>query len=284
MKKLPKSYDERMKFTKTQKVLIFICGFLLTFGIITRLMGGNIASKAGYDAFSMLRYSLIDNPARTVTAFFDDFSSMWSVRQENDDLKAELAAQKLYKAELDDVKRQLKELEELSAINSGNDYESIMASVLNRDIQAWSNTLTINKGSNEGIQTDMAVITNKGLLGKVIEVNKNTAKVQLLTAEKTDSSVAVKIEIDKDNAIDGFLEKYDRETGAYEISIFDSNVKIKAGMKVVTSGKGGVFPSGILVGEVIEVSDLYNAEGKSIMVKPAVNFNSFDYVSVLKVK
>ncbi|MDF9824128.1 rod shape-determining protein MreC [Breznakia sp. PF5-3] len=284
MERFSKVYRDKFRFTRVQKVLITICACLLTFGIFTRIIGGNIASKYGYDVFTMLRYSLIDHPVETVAGFSDDFSNLWNVQNENDELRNKLASQKMYKEELDESKRKLNELEELMDISSSNNYESISARVLVRDIQGWSNMLTINKGSNDGITEDMAVISSKGLIGKVVEANPTSAKVKLLTNEKMDNSVSVKVELSKDKATDGSLESYDKSTGKYVVSIFDSNVEIKKGMKIITSGKGKLFPAGIIIGEVDKVEDLYNAEGKSVLVTPSVDFNDFEYVSVLKVK
>lgn len=284
MERFSKVYREKFRFTRIQKILIGVCAFLLTFGIFTRLFGGNLATKYGYDTFSMLRYSIVDHPVETITGFSDDINNLWALKSENDELRSKLASQKMYESELNESKRKLQQLEELQNINSNSNFDSEIATVLSRDIQGWENTLTINKGSNSGIEVDMAVITNKGLIGKVIEVNPNTSKVKLLTAEKMDSSVSIKVELDKDTTTDGFLESYDRTTGKYQVSVFDSNIEIKKGMKVITSGKGGLFPAGILIGEVDKVQDLYNAEGKSILVTPSADFNNFDYVSVLKVK
>ncbi|MFV0394049.1 MAG: rod shape-determining protein MreC [Coprobacillaceae bacterium] len=284
MARFSKVYREKFRFTRVQKILIAVCAVLMTFGIFTRFIGGNIASKYGYDVFTMLRYSLVDHPVETVTGFSSDFTDLWGVQDENDKLRSKLASQKMYKEELDESKRKLKELEDLMEISSNSNYDSVSASVLVRDIQGWSNSLTINKGSSDGIEVDMAVISSKGLIGKVTEVNAKSAKVKLLTAEKMDNSVAVRVELSADKATAGFLDSYDKSEGKYVVSIFDSNVKIKKGMKVITSGKGGLFPPGIIIGEVNKVENLYNAEGKSILVTPAVDFNDFEYVSVLKVK
>lgn len=284
MPKITKRPNETARFNRSQKILIFICVILLVFGFSTRIMGGNAASKSGYDLFTMLRYSLIEKPTRTILNFSKDISSLWNVQSENDELRQEIASQKMYKSELDDTKRRLAELEALQGITSNDQYDSIGATVIARDVQGWSNVMTINVGSNDGITKDMSVISSKGLLGRVVEVHNNTSKVQLLTAEKTDSQVSIKIELSADKSTTGSLETYDKTTGMFTANIFDSTVEIKKGMKVVTSGIGGSTPSGILIGEVQEVEKLYNAEGVKIQIKPAVDFNDFTYVSVLKVK
>ena len=284
MERFSKVYKEKFRFTRIQKILITVCVICLGFGVFTRFIGGNVASKYGYDVFSMLRYSLIDHPVQTVTGFSEDLSSLWQVKDENDELRSELASQNMYKAELDETKRKLQELEELNELTSNSDYESISANILNRDTQGWSNTITLDKGTNDGITEDMAVICSKGLIGKVVEANPNSSKVKLLTESSADTKISIRVEIDKDTTAGGTLEGYDPDTGMYTVNVYDSNVKIEEGMKIITSGTGQVFPSGILIGKVSEVSDKYDEVGKSVLVKPAVNFDSFNYVSVLKVK
>lgn len=283
MERFSKVYKEKFRFTRIQKILITVCVICLGFGVFTRFIGGNIASKYGYDVFSMLRYSLIDHPVQTVTGFSEDLSSLWQVKDENDELRSELASQNMYKAELDETKRKLQELEELNELTSNSDYESISANILNRDTQGWSNTITLDKGTSDGIDKGMAVICSKGLIGKVVEANPNSSKVKLLTESSTDTKVSVRVEIDKDTTAGGALAGYDPDTGMYTVDIYDSNMKIEEGMKIITSGTGQVFPSGILIGKVSEVNDKYDEVGKSVLVKPAVNFDSFNYVSVLKV-
>lgn len=282
MERFSKVYKEKFRFTRIQKILITVCVICLGFGVFTRFIGGNVASKYGYDVFSMLRYSLIDHPVQTVTGFSEDLSSLWQVKDENDELRSELASQNMYKAELDETKRKLQELEELNELTSNSDYESISANILNRDTQGWSNTITLDKGTNDGIDKNMAVICSKGLIGKVVEANPNSSKVKLLT--ESSLSISINIEIDKDTTAGGTLAGYDPDTGMYTINVFDSNVKIEKDMKIITSGKGQLFPSGILIGKVSEVTDKYDEVGKSVQAKPAVNFDSFNYVSVLKVK
>jgi len=283
MERFSKVYKEKFRFTRIQKILISICIICLSFGILTRFIGGNIASKYGYDVFSMLRYGLIEHPVQTISGFSNDLNSLWSLKDENDKLRSSLASQNMYKAELDETSRKLQELEELNKLTSTSNYESISTNILSRDTQGWSNTITLDKGLEAGINVDMAVISSKGLIGKVVEVNPNSAKVKLLSASSSDTKISIRVELDKSTTASGTLEGYDPNTGRYMVNVYDAKVEIKEGMKIITSGTGQVFPSGILIGKVSEVNDKYDEIGKSVLVQPSVNFDSINYVSVLKV-
>ena len=95
--------------------------------------------------------------------------------------------------------------------------------------------------------------------------------------------MAIQIELNEKSTTAGILEYYDSDSARYNIQIFDANAKVSEGVKIVTSGNGGVFPSGILVGEVEKVTSLYNSKGSVVTAIPSVTFNDFDYVAILKV-
>ena len=271
------------RFTRLQKILITILCVLMIIGIAIVATGESYASGLGYDAFTMLRYALIDHPVEWIAGWLEDLSELRSVQQENDELKEIIASQELYKAQLDDANRTIQELEELMDFTSNVAYEGIYASVIVRDATSWSSFITINKGSDDGITTDMAVISSKGLVGKVYSVSASTSIVKLLSDEDEEVNVSVKIET-SDGTTGGILESYDASTNAYTIQLFDASAEVEAGATVVTSGSGGVFPSGILVGTVLDVEESYNTKGKVITVTPSVDFNDFSYVSVLVVE
>lgn len=281
--RLPNVQDEVKRFNRVQKILITIICVVLLFGAITAFTGPNIVSKFGYDVFSMLRYSLIDNPAKTIANWQQDFAGLRGVQEENEELNNIIASQKMYKAELDEKSRKIEELEELMNLESISNYDKEYATVIYRDISTWSNTITLNKGSDNGIQEDMAVVSSKGLLGKVIAVSAKTCKVKLLSSPTDDVNVAVKVEL-KEGTTEGILQEYDENTNRYKIQAFDATANIEKDTRIITSGTGGVFPAGILVGKVESVDNLYNTKGKLVTVKPSVNFHDFEYVSILKVK
>lgn len=282
--KLRDVQKEVKRFTRIQKILISLIVVFLLFGLITLATGGNALSRFGYDAYSVVKYSLIDHPVETVKNWKEQLDALKIVYDENDDLKKIIASQNMYKAELDEKTRIIEELEELYDLEISANYEKINAEVMSRDISTWSNTITLNKGSKDGIEVDMAVVSSKGLIGKISEVNANTCKVKLLTTENGDASVSIKVELKDGTTTDGILENYTASNNRYNIQLFDANAKIEKGLSVVTSGNGGVFPPGILVGKVNSEEEAYDNKGKKLIVRPSVDFNDFSYVAVLKVK
>lgn len=179
----------------------------------------------------------------------------------------------------------LKENEELKNLlelnNSLSDREYINATVINRNVGYWFNEITINKGSNDNILEDMAVISSKGLIGKTIKVSNNTSVVKLLTNENIENKISVKIEYEG-KFIYGLLSGY--SDGYFIVDGISTNFDIKEGSMVTTSGLSDIFPSGILIGYVAEITTDNFDLAKTLKVKSDVDFNDIYYVTVLKRK
>lgn len=294
------------KFTRTQKILMCLIGFFLALGLLFQGMRQASISDIGYSALSYLKYGLIDYPLTSIKNFASDFSNLWKVQEENDYLKEQLAMTENYQTLYENALREKKELQELLDMNDTlEDYTKISAKVISRDVSYWNDQLTLNVGSNDGIEKDMIVVNSQGVVGKIYKVQDTTSIVKLLTCEDKSNKVAVRInftteedtsteEKSKDSSektkdtkqvdsVEGILESYDSDEQAYVVSLLDEQ-EIKEGMQVVTSGKGGVYPSGLFVGTVKKTESLENQLGQVIYVEPVSNFQYFDYVTVIGVK
>lgn len=180
-----------------------------------------------------------------------------------------------------------KEISELKAALELNktltEYSPINATILSRNKSYWFNTLTIDKGKSSGIETNMAVITKNGLIGKISKVSDNSSEIKLITSDDINFKVSVAI---KTNEIDNYaiLNGYNKKTGLIKASGIDKTTEVKKGDEVLTSGLGERFPAGIYIGTVEKIeSDKYNLS-KNIYIKTLENFNDIHYVTVLKVK
>lgn len=189
-----------------------------------------------------------------------------------------------YQAEIDNLKNEINTLKESLNLNTIlSDYEIINSTVINRNLGYFYDTLTLDKGENDGIKENRAVITNDGLIGKTIKVSKSTSTVKLLTSSTNKSMVSVGIKTNN-NYVYGILVSYNEKENYYTIQGITEVENIKIGDSVVTSGMSDVFPSGLLIGEVLEITkDNFDLEA-IIKVKPSINVNNIDYVKVLERK
>jgi rod shape-determining protein MreC len=225
---------------------------------------------------------LVASPFGFLKNIFTDYIDLYNVKKENEILKSnveEIDSLKAYNSELEKEIEDLKE--ELNIDYVLSDYEYLNATVVNRNTAYWYNTLTLDKGKNNGIEVGMVVINSKGLVGKVINVSNFTSDVRLITTSDTDNKISVTI-TDDTNKITGLINGYSYQSNTIEVEGVSNTENVKVGDMVYTSGLGGVFPSGILVGKVSSISTDSFGLAKVINVEPSVSFDDINYVSILK--
>lgn len=176
-------------------------------------------------------------------------------------------------------KKEIEELKELLDLkNTYTDYKLINSTVTTRNKTYFLNTLEIDKGKKDGIKNNMAVITSKGLIGKISKVYNNSSEVKLLSKSSSKYKTSIIIRA-KENDYVGIIE--DVKDNLIVINNIDKNSNIEIDDDVVTSGMEKEIPKGIYIGKVEKIEkEKYNLS-KKIYIKTGVNFNSIHYVSVI---
>lgn len=223
-------------------------------------------------------------PFRYVVNVFEEYGELKNLKEEYDVLKTSLNRIDSIETENVELRKQLESLkEELNITYSLTDYEYLNATVTSRNIGYWYNTITINKGSNSGIEEEMPVINAYGLIGKVVNTTALTSTVRLLSTSDTNNKISVSI-ISEGEKLYGLINGYNYEKSTLEIEGISNTKTVRVGDVVYTSGLGGVFPSGILIGTVESITtDSYDLS-KIINVTPSASFEDINYVSILKRK
>lgn len=175
----------------------------------------------------------------------------------------------------------LKETLNLNTILSDKVY--LNATVVSRNIGYWYDEVIIDKGSKNGIEKGMAVVTPDGLIGQITKVSNYSSTVKLLSNENMSDKISVKIKVG-DDYVYGLISMYDSKTNTYTVEGISENVDIEKGADVVTTGMGTIFPSGLMVGTAQKVTTDNFDLSKVVEVKASVNFDDLDYVTVLKRK
>lgn len=277
------------KLTLTQRILIVAIAVMVSLTVFLNILKFQSPldhlNATGYDVFTLLRYTLIEKPITSIGDFTKDFATLWQTRQENEALRTKIELLAIYQAKLQEAYRQIEALKTLTGIKLAADgYTLVNATVIYRPYDAFNNSLSLNVGTKDGIAIDDAVISSKGLLGKVEAVFANRSVVRLLTTENANNKVTVKIQLGVAQVAEAIMERYDVDKEAFVVRLMTTGYAVTSGMTVITSGLGGVFPAGILVGYVKEVVELENAVGMTIYVVPSADFKAFDYVAVVKRK
>ncbi len=195
--------------------------------------------------------------------------------KDNAALKNEIALLKKEKSLIEEVKQENSRLKKLLQLKEESSYEVISAAVFGRDPAHWFRILLINKGKVDGVEVNMPVIHEKGLVGHVAEVFSDSAKVQLM--------------VDYNSRV-GALAQRTREVGILKgkglngclLDYLPRDTLIKKGDAIVSSGMGSVYPKGLFLGIVESVKFKKRGLYQTAQVKPAVNFNILEEVMILK--
>ena len=180
---------------------------------------------------------------------------------------------------------QIEELQSVLELNATlSEYKYVNATVVNRNTLYWYDTINIDKGSKNGIKEGDAVITPFGLIGRITNISNFSSTVKLLTSDKLNNKISVKIKTDDNLYQYGLLIGYEKEDKVYRIEGITNPDIVKEGDIVTTTGLTDYFPSGILIGTVKNiVKDEYDLSS-IVEVIPAVSFEDISIVTVLNRK
>lgn len=205
------------------------------------------------------------------------FATMDSLKEENNLLKQKNTELEESLRKLEIIQAENSTLKEyLNLTEQYKSFETIPAYIINKDISNYSAIFVINVGSENGVKENMTVIAAEGLVGHVISVTKDTAKVQ--TIIDTSNVVSATLENSKDNVIcRGTLNG--RELKATYIS---TDTVLTDGEKLYTSGMGGIYPKGIYIGIIKKINNTKNITDRSFIAESAVDFENLETVLVIK--
>lgn len=178
------------------------------------------------------------------------------------------------------LKEEISELKELTDVKTVlANYKNINTTVIERNRNYWFNTIKIDKGSADGITKDMAVVDKHGLIGKISYVSKNMSEIKLITTNDVNNKTSVVIN-NNGKKVYGIITSFN--DGYLEVTITSANMEISEDLVVSTTGMGGIYPSGILIGKTAGVKKSKYDVGLIVLVKPVSDFDNLRYLSVLK--
>lgn len=267
-----------------------------------KIKSNHILAFLSIICFGMMVMTLIDSeitrPVRNVVAkivmpvqkgvnYFGSFLSdkaenlneMSLLKEENAKLKEENAQLKLENNILIQDKSELDRLRELYDLDSiYEDYPKIAARVIGKDTSSWFSEFTIDRGKKDGIEVDMNVIADAGLVGRVTFVGEDYAKVTSIISDG--NNVSAKSASNSDMCIvEGSLKLM--ETGMLDVINISVTADIKDGEMLMTSHISDKYLPGILIGYISNIKDDGNKLTMSAKLTPAVDFNHLEEVLVI---
>ncbi|POZ55519.1 Cell shape-determining protein MreC [Lysinibacillus sphaericus] len=224
--------------------------------------------------------AIVAKPANYITGIFNNIDSLLNTYEENKRLKARLEDFAAVQAEALVLKSENEKLMELSKAESLKAFNPIQATVIARNPDQWEEKIILDKGSSHGVEKNMAVMTAKGLVGKITLVTPFTSEVELLYTNNPNYRVSAMVLGEKEAY--GLIEGFDKERNELIMKRIDSSLTVKEGEKVVSSGLGGIFPKGVPIGEITEVSTDDFGLTKMAYVKPSADFSILENVVIAK--
>lgn len=272
-------------FSNKRLIVLLVCIILLV-----ALIGYSMSDRRGMswpeqfvaDTVGSLQ-SAFSRPAHLAAGFFDNVRDIRNIYEENQVLKSHLDEYASLQVELNQLRRRNEELEGVVDLQDDpnlSDYTIRSAINIYRSPDRWNELVGINKGAQDGIETDMAVMTSQGLIGKIKEVSQFSSTVQLLSDQDITNRISAMV--DGDDTIYGFIEGMDSETGFLRLTMIDIEEELEEGMTVSTSGQGGVFPENLLIGEIADFENDEFGLTQTAYVEPAADFSHLDYVQVIE--
>ena len=214
------------------------------------------------------------NLNRQVLSIWNDYMNLVGVRRENlmlRDSVRQLNARVLESQEAMAANERLKKLLELK---SSTQIPSVAANVIGEESAPWYRTITIDRGTADGLAEGLPVVTLGGVVGRVVKAAVNSSRVLLLT----DHASSISAMIQRSRAR-GVVKGKGGGVCALEFAVRDEEVKV--GDIVTASGVGGIFPKGLIIGEVTMVRKGEYGMFQSIDIRPAVNISRLEEVLVL---
>jgi len=213
----------------------------------------------------------ITSPVRSISSFFAGIGAsrerVQALEQQNEELRARLA-------ELEEARQENERLRALVDFAEERKFAKLGAEVIRRPVSIWEGVIVIDRGSNDGVEPGMPVIAAQGLVGQIADVSAHSSSVRLVTDQL--SGVAAIVQSSRTpGVVRGSIG------GALSLDFIDRTYLPVEGDVVITSGIGGVYPGGIVIGDVIAVDDRHGELYPRIRVASRVPIGSIEEVFVL---
>jgi rod shape-determining protein MreC len=202
------------------------------------------------------------------------YVGLLDVREENEQLRQELLQYKTANVKYKEALATNIRLQKLLEMKEALPPPTLTAEIVGKDPSLWFRTLTINRGTSDGVQKGMPVVTVEGIVGQVLTSSPNYSKVLLAT----DPNSAVDV-ITQKTRVHGIAKGMGRD--AFNLNYVLQSAVVEKGDFVLTSGLGGVFPKGLMVGTVSAVTKSRRGMFQKIEIEPAVDFSQLEYLIII---
>ena len=251
------------------------------------LISAQVTTKRGVPILQEVTFGTFAEMQRGATSIVRNMQEGWQnyfalqqIRQENERLRAEVAQLQVSLQQERTSAQQTRKLQELLDLKAATDFETAAATVIGAGADPEFRTITIDKGAEDGLRPDMAVMSPAGVVGRILMTTPRASKVQLLIDR--DAAAGVLVERSRVSGVVtgvGSTEELAYTAGLLDLDYVPGSADVKTGDHVITSGIDGIYPKGLAVGE-IQSAERVGGEWR-IKLKPAVDFSALEAVLVV---
>ena len=265
-----------MGMSRTNIIVLLIFGAILGYFLS---FGPNTTQKFKAGVYQLLAPFLTSGSGlkKQITSVRTGLKSLDQLEHENAALQVENRELRATNQSLRDVEHEVNRLRHALNYRERSVFKLIAAEMVARDSSTWWRTVTINRGRRDGIETDMPVVTDEGLIGKTTSVSDVISVVLLVSDENC--RVAASVEGSREQGIVSGQRVTTGLTPLMDLNFLSKQADLKPGQKVYTSGVGGVFPSGLLIG-VVKSYRVRELDGQA-QLTPAVDLSHLEDVFVV---
>jgi len=232
------------------------------------------------DFFSAITMPVQDVFSSANNRIYDVIIFLVNIRdlsEENRALQEKLTEYENMKLEKRELLEENNRLRQLLDFEARTDYDMIPARVTGRDPNTWNQMVLIDKGEEDGISKDMPVVTDDGLVGRIISTNRSSSQVLLLLDPGSALSSLV-----QETRVSGITEGRGDNTGLLQMINLPKDEEWSEDDVIITSGQGPIFPKGLKIGHIVETEEESLGFTKRVIVDPAVDFHKLEEVFVIK--
>jgi rod shape-determining protein MreC len=219
---------------------------------------------------------LASHGVSSVKSMWGGYFYLRGAKRENEWLKARNSQLESQIIELREKAKLFEQLEALNRTPALSSYRRLNALVIGRDPENWFKTVIIDRGSLQGVEKDQPVVTNEGLVGRVVSVSPISSRVLLITDERHGAGAVVAQTAE--NRLVGILKG--KNQSLCELKVITEVSKLENGEQVITSGQDQLYPRGLLIGRVKNLTDPAVIPA-AIDVEPAAALQKLETVAVL---
>jgi rod shape-determining protein MreC len=249
------------------------------------LISAQVTTKRGVPVLEAVTFGAFAEIQRAATSAvgsvregWENYFALQQIRRENERLREEVGQLKIGLQQERAVAQESRVLQQLLEFKTRVGLDSTAASVIGSAADPNFRSITIDKGTRDGVRADMAVISPEGVIGRVVTPSGSAAKVQLLIDRS--AAVGVMLERSRVQGVATGVGTDELEFGI-QLEYLPGSADVQVGDRVVTSGTDGIYPKGFLIGEIESVERASGAFS-GIKIRPAVNYSALETVLVVR--